>query len=45
MHSLTHLLRKAGLTLEHASWQPKPGLARHMGVARWDLGEVARERR
>ena len=41
MHSLTHLLRKAELTLEHASWQPKPGLARHMGVARWDLGEAA----
>ena len=27
-------LRKAGLVLEEATWQPKPGLARHMGVAR-----------
>ncbi|EOD30942.1 hypothetical protein EMIHUDRAFT_99225 [Emiliania huxleyi CCMP1516] len=27
-------LRKAGLALEEETWQPKPGLARHMGVAR-----------
>ena len=36
-------LTKAGLTLEQATWQPKPGLARHMGVARRDVGEAARQ--
>ena len=35
-------LRKAGLTLEKATWQPKPGLARHMGVARRDGDEGSR---
>ena len=35
-------LRKAGLSLEQATWQPKPGsLAKHMGVARRG-GDAAR---
>ena len=29
-------LANAGLELEEASWLPKPGLARHMGCARWE---------
>ena len=28
-------LARARLELDEASWLPKPGLARHMGVARW----------
>ena len=29
------VVARARLELDEASWLPKPGLARHMGVARW----------
>ena len=34
MFSAQRLLRRVGLDLDQSSWTPKPGLARHMGVAR-----------
>ena len=38
MDSARKALRDARLELDEATWQPKPGLARHMGVARWEPG-------
>ena len=35
MDSARDALGAAHLELDEASWLPKPGLARHMGVARW----------
>ena len=34
MSSARAALRAGGLELDKATWLPKPGLARHMGVAR-----------
>jgi O-methyltransferase involved in polyketide biosynthesis len=36
MDSARKALRDARLELDEATWLPKPGLARHMGVARWN---------
>ena len=43
-HTLSrNALDAAGLELDEASWLPKPGLARHMGVARWTRRAVDAE--
>ena len=41
MDAKAALARHAGLELDESSWLPKPGLARHMGVARWQRSRGA----